>query len=130
MNGRRSSRQAQVRSFHRSTSRTIATGTNRSLCRQKWLIEGELANIYNYKIGYLSETKEPGKFSILNVMEITSKEIEKNISFRVADCWSIVKNIIETLYSHEDGQYLLVKSPFQHTIKLYKVPVEEEGDEN
>jgi hypothetical protein len=63
-------------------------------------------------------------------MEINSKEIEKNISFRVADCWSIVRSVIDTLYGHEDGQYLLVKSPYQHTIKLYRVPVEEEGEDS
>lgn len=63
-------------------------------------------------------------------MEITAKEIEKNISFRVADCWTILKSVIETLYSHEDGQYLLVKSPYQQTVKLYKVPVDEEAEES
>lgn len=62
-------------------------------------------------------------------MEISPKDIETNISFRVADCWSIVKSVVDTLFSHEDGQYLLVKSPFQHTIKLYKVPVEEDVEE-
>lgn len=53
-----------------------------------------MANVRNYKIGYLSETKEPGKYSILNVMEINSKDIEKNISFKIADVWPVLQSIL------------------------------------
>jgi hypothetical protein len=55
-------------------------------------------------------------------MEITHNDIEKNISFKVDDCWCIVKTILDAVYSQDDGQYLLVKSPFMHTVKLYQVP--------
>lgn len=47
----------------------------------------------------------------------------------MADVWPILQSILEAIYEYEDGEYLLVKSPFQHNIKLYRIPKEEEEEQ-
>lgn len=38
------------------------------------------------------------------------------------DCWPLLRTILEGVFGHDDGEYVMVKSPYHHTVKLYRIP--------
>lgn len=79
------------------------------------------------KIGFIGFEKQKPK--IMNVTETTLRGLEQSISFKEAECWPILKYILDVLFSCETGTstYVLARSPYTPlAIKLYNLPVKEE----
>lgn len=90
---------------------------------QKWICEGVLAGVDTIKLGFIGFEKQKPK--IINVTEATLKSLEKNISFKEAECWPILKYVLDVLYNCEAGTstYVLARSPYTPlAIKLYNLP--------
>lgn len=93
---------------------------------QKWICEAVLAGVDTLKIGFIGFEKQKPK--IINVTETTIKHLESFISFKEAECWPILKYLLDVLYSCENGTstYVLARSPYTPlAIKLYNLPAKE-----
>jgi hypothetical protein len=94
---------------------------------QKWICEGVLAGVEMIKIGFIGFEKTKPK--IINVTETTLQSLGQSISFKEADCWPILKYVLDVLYSCENGTstYVLARSPYTPlAIKLFNLPAKEE----
>ena len=98
---------------------------------QKWICEGVLAGVDMIKIGFIGFEKQKPK--IINVTETSLRSLENFISFKEAECWPILKYVLDVLYSCETGTstYVLARSPYTPlAIKLYNLPAKEEEEED
>ena len=63
---------------------------------QKWICEGKIAGVDMIKMGFIGFDKQKPK--LINVNETTLKNLEQFISFKAAECWAILKYILDLLY--------------------------------
>ncbi len=92
---------------------------------QKWICEGRIAGVELIKMGFIGLKNQKPK--LINVNETTLKSLENFISFREAECWPILKYILDILYSCESGTYVLSRSPYTPlALKLFNLPPKEE----
>ena len=80
------------------------------------------------KFGFVGFDKQ--KPYIINIEESTVTNLEKYISFKHEDCYLVIKYIVDTLISQEDGEYVLTKNAYTPlSLKLYKLPTKEEDED-
>ena len=59
--------------------------------------------------------------------------MENYISFKEAECWPVLKYLLDVLYGCEGSTstYVLARSPYTPiSIKLYNLPLKEEDEED
>ena len=77
------------------------------------------------KMGFVGFEKQRAK--LINVTETTLKSLETFISFKEAECWPILKYILDLLYTCEPGQYIISRSPYTPlALKIYQLPRKQE----
>jgi len=101
---------------------------NNSCKISKWLCQAVIADIDTVKLGFISRigAKDTSKHSVLLVETIKTDLLSKTIGYKVKENWSIMKHLIETILKQEDGTYILVKLPYKQSIRIYRIPKEEE----
>jgi translation initiation factor 3 subunit D len=93
----------------------------------KWLIQAKLADVGAIKLGYISRVnpKDQYNHTLLTITEHTPEEFQKELSIDWELLWGVLKKVVETLNSMEDGTYILYREPNKKQLLVYKVPPEE-----
>jgi len=102
---------------------------NNSCKISKWLCQAVLADVDTVKVGFVSRVapKDLTKHSVLLVETMKTTTLMQTIGYKLKDNWSIMKHLIETIQKQEDGTYALVKLPYKQSIRIYRIPKEEEA---
>jgi len=63
---------------------------------------------------------------VLLIEQQKTTTLSTTIGYKLRDNWSIVKHLMETLIKWEDGTYALIKLPYKQSVRIYKIPKEDE----
>lgn len=106
-------------------SQELTDNTNRV---SKWALQSMLAGADNMKITFVTRQKimNNQKHQILGTSTISTQKFIDLISYKLDECWSNVKYIVDFFEKQEDGEYLIIRDPIKGSLKVYKVDNEDE----
>lgn len=105
----------------------VTTEIRNNSCKvNKWVCQAYLAEAETIKLGYVSRinSKESGKHAILGVDSYTVKDLSQIISFKMKECWYIVKYLMDYFSKQNNGKYAIVKIPFKQQMRIFRIPEE------
>merc|ERR1740138_1064327 len=99
---------------------------NNALKLGRWTAQAILAGCDVMKIGYASRVRpnDPWSHSILGVQTYQTDGFGDQIGMTRNNAYGILRNIIDTIMSYEDGKYLVMKDPTKAVMRIYAVPWE------
>merc|ERR1719235_946970 len=92
----------------------------------RWTAQAILAGCHVMKIGYASRVRpnDPWSHSILGVQTYQTDGFGEQIGMTRNNAYGILRSIIDTIMSYEDGKYLVMKDPTKPVMRIYGVPWE------
>lgn len=102
---------------------------NNSCKIARWLCQATLADCEHIKLGFVSKaSQKDSKYQVLTTEPMTTAGLAKSFNYSIKDNWSIIKTIVDVLNKQEDGTFVFVKSPYKQSIKIYRLPEEDEEE--
>jgi translation initiation factor 3 subunit D len=97
----------------------------------KWAFQSMLAGADNMKIVFVTRQKlmNNEKHQILGTSTISTQKFIDLISYKLDECWSNVKYVVDYFEKQEDGEYIIIRDPIKSSLKIYRKNYEGE-DEN
>lgn len=115
-------------------SAVLATECKNNTCKvARWCAQSLLAGADLMKVGYVSRNNAQNNYdhSIVGTQTFKPKELSSQINLQPNNIWGIIKTIAEKILDQpEDGKFILMKDPMKSSMKLFKVPVSDESDED
>lgn len=117
--------------FESNNGAVISGEERNNACKiSKWICQAILADCELIKLGFVSKTNnKDNKFQVLGVEATSVKNLSNDINYREKDNWNIIKTIVELLGKQEDGTFAFVKLPYKQSIRIYRIPGENDGKE-
>jgi translation initiation factor 3 subunit D len=110
-----------------SNNGAVISGEERNnACKiSKWICQAILADCELVKLGFVSKTNtKDNKYQVLGVEATSVKNLSNDINYREKDNWNIIKAIVDLLGKQEDGTFAFVKLPYKQSIRIYRIPGE------
>ena len=97
----------------------------------RWTAQALLSGSDKLKLGFISRAHfgNPNQHVILSVDKYAPLDFAKQIEMNIKNIWGIVRQVVDTLNKHPDGQFLLVKDPMKQALQLYGIPDGENIDD-
>lgn len=104
----------------------------------RWAVQSVLAGADNMKMGYISRAtpKDSSRHSILGTQSYKPTEFAAQINVNFANGWGIVRTVADLARksaaegSDGEGKFVLAKDPNKATVRLYRVPLNGNEDED
>ena len=75
--------------------------------------------------------KDPNHHVILGTYGTDTRSYCNQINLNMTQCWSILQLMIDVIYEYKEqtGEYIFMKDPTKHMMRLFKVTQEEIDDD-
>ncbi|XP_049851626.1 eukaryotic translation initiation factor 3 subunit D-like [Schistocerca gregaria] len=97
---------------------------------QRWIIQTLIAGCERVVLGFISrqKPKDTTNHSILAIETYKPKEIIHQMNMNLDHMWAVLCHILQCIWKHPDGKYLLFKEPSASCVKLYKITASSSAD--
>jgi translation initiation factor 3 subunit D len=97
----------------------------------RWTAQAILSGCNTLKLGWVSRINpnDPWTHSLLNVHTHNTENFAAQIRLIPNNMYGILRTIIDTVMTWQDGKYLLLKDPTKPLVRFYEVPWETFGEE-
>lgn len=99
----------------------------------RWVVESLLAGADQIKFAFVTRknVKDNAKHIVLGTYGIETKSFCNQINLSLSQCWGILRDLVDSVYNYNEptGDYIFMKDPNKALMRLFKVTVEEEEDE-
>lgn len=99
----------------------------------RWVVQSLLAGVDQIKFVFVSRKyqKDPNHHVILGTYGTDVRSYQNQINLSMTQCWAILQEAIDYIYGYGEqiGEYVFMKEPTKHMLRLFKV-TQEEVDED
>ena len=92
-----------------------------------------LAGVEHMKFAFVTRRhlKDPNHHVILGTYGTDTSMYRNQINLNMTQCWSILQLMIDVIYEYKEqtGEYIFMKDPTKHMMRLFKVTQEEIDDD-
>lgn len=116
-----------------SRGSVLADGIKNNSCKiGKWTAQSLLSGADRMKIGFISRraAKDHCNHDIIGTQFIKPEDFAMQINLHYANCWGILKNLIDAVYKEPPGKYLILRDPTKPQLQLYQVPLDSFVDDD
>lgn len=101
----------------------------------RWVVQSLLAGVDHIKFVFVSRKyqKDAQNHVILGTYGTDVRSYQNQINLSMTQCWAILQEAIDYVYGYgeQTGEYVFMKEPTKHMMRLFKVTQEEvDDDEN
>lgn len=72
--------------------------------------------------------KDAGKHAILGGDSYSVRDLSQIISFKMKDCWMIIRYLMEYFAKQTNGKYAIVKMPWKQQMRIFRIPEEKKEE--
>ena len=99
----------------------------------RWVVQSLLAGVEQIKFVFVTRKllKDPAHHVILGTYGTDARSYCNQINLSMTQCWAILQQAIDCVYGYgeQTGEYVFMKDPAKHMMRLFKV-TQEEVDED
>lgn len=109
----------------------LATEIRNNACQlAKWATQAILSSCDILKLGYVvrRSPNDRDNHQIISVQSYKTKELSAQMGLKEENSWGIFRALIDLLAEQPEGQYIILRTPVKHVLRVYKIPDEESSE--
>ncbi|EAK87375.1 translation initiation factor eIF-3 subunit 7 [Cryptosporidium parvum Iowa II] len=109
----------------------LATEIRNNACQlTKWATQALLSSCDILKLGYIVRRTPNDREShqIISVQSYKTKELSAQMGLKEENAWGIVRALVDLLSEQPEGQYVILRTPVKHVLRVYRIPDEESSE--
>ncbi|KAL7065984.1 eukaryotic translation initiation factor 3 subunit 7 family protein [Cryptosporidium serpentis] len=110
----------------------LATEIRNNACQlTKWATQALLSSCDTLKLGYIvrRSANDRENHVIMSVQSYKTRELSAQMGLKEENAWGITRALIDLLAEQPEGQYVILRTPVKHVLRVYKLPEEESSEQ-